>query len=93
VNCVPAAAAGPWVEALGAVGVPWGVYANAGAPEEGMRHGTPGAGPRYGSVARTWVERGARVVGGCCGTGPASIAAVAILTDLRQGVDGRSDDS
>jgi S-methylmethionine-dependent homocysteine/selenocysteine methylase len=58
--------------------VPIGVYANAGAP--GVEHGTflrdvdPGA---YAEFARTWVNAGVALVGGCCGTTPEYIRATA----------------
>ena len=34
---------------------------------------TPGA---YAAAAAGWVEAGATIVGGCCGVGPAHVAAV-----------------
>ena len=38
---------------------------------------TPGAPERYAGLAWGWIEAGAEVVGGCCGTGPEHIAALA----------------
>lgn len=93
VNCLPAARAAPWIAALAAAGHPWGVYANAGGPEEGLRHGTPGAAARYAALAADWVRQGAEVIGGCCGTGPAHITALASLANGSQEVDDRADDS
>jgi S-methylmethionine-dependent homocysteine/selenocysteine methylase len=55
------------------------VYGNVGRPGEELS-GTlvldveP---EEYGRLAREWVQQGARVVGGCCGTTPEHIAAVA----------------
>lgn len=85
VNCVPAARTLPYVERLARCGVPFGAYSNAGAPEEGL--GWTAAGPdarraarAYAAEARRWIEAGATIVGGCCGTGPEHIAALAALS-------------
>ncbi len=32
---------------------------------------------RFAAAARAWIEAGARIVGGCCGVGPAHIEALA----------------
>ncbi len=93
VNCLPAAGAAPWVDALAGTGLPWGVYANAGPAADGLRDGTPGGDRRYAEHAARWLRQGARVVGGCCGVGPAAIKAVGDLSNLRQAVDGATDDS
>lgn len=83
VNCVAAAKTLPYVEALAeaALGVPVGAYANAGAPEERMGWRNPEADPdaprRYADLASAWIDAGATLVGGCCGTGPAHIAELA----------------
>ena len=75
VNCVPAARTLPFVEALAGCGVPYGAYANAGAPGEGMGWGrAPDAPARYLWHASTWVDAGATVLGACCGT-PLSVTA------------------
>ncbi len=37
---------------------------------------------RYAEVARGWRDRGARVIGGCCGTQPDHIAALAALREV-----------
>jgi S-methylmethionine-dependent homocysteine/selenocysteine methylase len=75
VNCVPASRTLPFVQALAGCGVPFGAYANAGAPEEGMGWGpAPDADARYLRFAATWVDVGATLIGSCCGT-PASVTA------------------
>jgi S-methylmethionine-dependent homocysteine/selenocysteine methylase len=75
VNCLPAARALPWVEAIAATGLPFGVYANAGPSEDGL--GPHGEGPeRYAALAQEWAHAGACVLGGCCGTGPEHIRAL-----------------
>ncbi|MCB9663030.1 MAG: homocysteine S-methyltransferase family protein [Alphaproteobacteria bacterium] len=87
VNCLPAIGAAPFVAALAAVGVPWGIHANAGAPEDGLHHGQPGAAEAYGRLAAGWAAAGASVIGGCCGTGPAHIACVTSLSSPQPGID------
>jgi S-methylmethionine-dependent homocysteine/selenocysteine methylase len=77
VNCLPAARADAWVRALARLGLPFGVYANAGDPSHGLGVDDPGAADRYASLAEGWAAAGASVVGGCCGTGPAHVEAVA----------------
>jgi S-methylmethionine-dependent homocysteine/selenocysteine methylase len=71
VNCVPVGRTLAFLDGLSRAGVPFGAYANAlGA------HDPP---ERYLDAARTWVAAGATIIGGCCGTGPAHIAALARL--------------
>lgn len=77
VNCVPLRACAPYVEALASIGRPFGVYANAGTPDD--RVGWSSADEpvaRFVAEMRRFVDRGAHVVGGCCGTTPAHIAAL-----------------
>jgi S-methylmethionine-dependent homocysteine/selenocysteine methylase len=80
VNCVPASATLPFVEALAGLGVPFGAYANAGHPDEGMGWASPAPHPeaaaRYRDLAQSWVDAGASLVGSCCGTDPATTAAL-----------------
>jgi len=78
-NCIGASLMTPYVEALATLGVPVGVYANAGAAEDrlGWKHASDDAGERYAALAQDWVELGATVVGGCCGTGPRHVRALA----------------
>lgn len=78
VNCVPADRTLAYVERLQGIGVPFGAYANAGDAADGIGWGPTVDGPaRYLHHVEAWVEAGASVVGGCCGTGPAHLAAVA----------------
>lgn len=83
VNCVPARRTLDYVEALAeAVGgqVLIGAYSNAGHVDEQMGWtSAPGAPEAYAECAATWVSAGARLIGGCCGTGPAHVAALAAL--------------
>jgi len=81
VNCVPAARTGAYVAELAGLGVPFGAYANAGAPDEGMgwrvEAGRPDDTAQYLAWAERWADQGATLLGGCCGTGPAHVAALA----------------
>lgn len=79
VNCIPATQTLRHVEKLQGLGVPFGAYANAGAAEEGIGwDADPEAGAAaYEALARTWLDVGATLVGGCCGTSPAHIARLA----------------
>jgi S-methylmethionine-dependent homocysteine/selenocysteine methylase len=80
VNCTAADRTLPYVEALAKAapsGLPVGAYANAGGPDEWGASSEAAVG-RYVALARAWVSAGATLVGSCCGTGPAHIAALAI---------------
>ncbi len=70
VNCVPAVKTLPFVERLAEAGVPFGAYANAGSPDDAIGwKPVPFAAERYADLATSWIEAGATIVGGCCGTG------------------------
>lgn len=83
VNCTPATKTLPYVERLIAakLGVPVGAYANAGGKGEGIgwlpTREAHAAARRYAELANRWVDAGAALIGGCCGTGPAHVEAVA----------------
>ncbi|MCP3855956.1 MAG: homocysteine S-methyltransferase family protein [Actinomycetia bacterium] len=72
-----------------AVGGPIGAYANAYPPvpkdfhlEQSTRRPTPEIDPdHYVACADRWIGMGAEIVGGCCGIGPAHIAAVHQVLD------------
>ena len=88
VNCCPLAVADEALDALLAHAgtIPTGVYANGlGRPDaaDGWRF-EPGCGAdraAYRAAARTWLARGARWVGGCCGTTPETVADLCGLVD------------
>jgi len=66
------------VDALDGSGALPGVYANDGRTWSDMCwHGERISPEAYAAEARTWRDAGARIVGGCCGTGPEHIAALA----------------
>jgi S-methylmethionine-dependent homocysteine/selenocysteine methylase len=87
VNCVPATKTLPYVEALARVGAPFGAYANAGDKEEGLgwvkAKDARGPALRYAELARAWASAGATILGGCCGTGPTHIEALAQILSVR----------
>ena len=79
VNCVTLPVAAKVLPALvGMTGLPVGIYANAGLSQPAI-DGTIGAtvkDDRLAEAARSWVAQGARLIGGCCGTTPATISAL-----------------
>jgi len=75
VNCVAATRIHPFLAAIAQVGLPFGVYANAGHVDEGLGWGA-GDPETYADLAETWVAMGATLIGGCCGTAPAHIRAL-----------------
>lgn len=87
-NCVAATRTLPFVEALASVGAVVGVYANAGDLSEviGWEADSAEGAARYAHLAQAWVDAGATILGGCCGTGPAHIAALS--TRFGSGVGG-----
>lgn len=79
VNCTRATLSLPFVESLCSLGAPAGVYANAGEPNDdvGWTASDVPSARRYADLATEWVEAGATLIGGCCGTGPAHIRELA----------------
>ncbi len=80
VNCLIPTDARACLPTLAASGVAFGVQANLGAPGptvEAPR--TADLSPRgFADEAMSWADAGACFVGGCCGTTPAHLAAVAL---------------
>lgn len=78
VNCLPPSAVAQCLAPLAASGFAFGVYANLGAPSanspDQRREDCDPA--DFALQARGWVEAGARVLGGCCGTTPEHIRAL-----------------
>ena len=86
INCTDAHQTLPYLQAIETanLAVPLGVSANAGPKEAGLgwlnstdekKHAV--ASLRYLEFARQWVESGASILGGCCGTTPRHIKALA----------------
>jgi S-methylmethionine-dependent homocysteine/selenocysteine methylase len=78
VNCLPPSNAAPCLDALAAQPLPFGIYPNLGGPEaeSGFRRSEDTPPERFGELAAGWAARGARVLGGCCGTTPVHLAAL-----------------
>lgn len=88
VNCVAAPAVEGWVRALrGALPMEVGViaYANVGRPnaDTGWTSTDAVSPERYAAYAERWVDAGATIVGGCCGTTPATTRALRGMLDAR----------
>lgn len=78
VNCsAPRDVAGALEVAAEATGLPGVAYPNLGERWDHATHSWQGDGEFDTDLAATWVEQGARLVGGCCRVGPDRIAALA----------------
>jgi homocysteine S-methyltransferase len=79
VNCTAPQHIGSLVEQMHSrTAKPLLVYPNSGEQYDGIHktwHGNPGA-SHFAEQARGWHARGARLIGGCCRTGPDEIAAL-----------------
>ncbi|HXX68738.1 MAG TPA: homocysteine S-methyltransferase family protein [Polyangiaceae bacterium] len=87
VNCTPASDTLRFVEAIAGSTPAFGAYANAGAPEQGLgwQAEPDGAAAAYARMAQGWIEAGATIVGGCCGTRPEHIAELARIAGALTG--------
>jgi S-methylmethionine-dependent homocysteine/selenocysteine methylase len=77
VNCTAPAAIGPTVAAAAAAGKPVVAYPNSGESWDAVGRrwtGSPGISP---DDVPSWVDAGARLIGGCCRVRPQHIAAIA----------------
>src|SRR5205085_11953830 len=86
INCVPAAGIDAGLSAAASSGLPFGAYAHMGEvdPHAGWPS-TPLLSPAaYATHPARWLRQGATILGGCCGTTPAHIAALAELSPVRQ---------
>lgn len=82
VNCVGPSEILPALERLAAraPGLAPIVYPNSGERWEPRGWAGPTTSPAsFAALARTWVEAGAKIIGGCCRTGPAHVEALAAL--------------
>ncbi|MEE9161860.1 MAG: homocysteine S-methyltransferase family protein [Candidatus Neomarinimicrobiota bacterium] len=80
VNCVTLPVAAAAVEALATMArLPFGVYANAGRSQPSTEGVIEELLPDddFVAAAARWVTAGARFIGGCCGTTPATIESLA----------------
>jgi S-methylmethionine-dependent homocysteine/selenocysteine methylase len=80
VNCTPLPAIPAILDRMrSGTTLPLGAYANVGAedPVVGWRLTEDVEPGPYAAAARTWIEHGARLIGGCCGTRPDHIRQMA----------------
>ena len=85
INCSPPARILDLLPSLVGLGLPVGGYGNVGSPDarSGWRNPESAAPGPYGEAVSRWLDVGATVIGGCCGTTPAHIQALAELVDTR----------
>jgi S-methylmethionine-dependent homocysteine/selenocysteine methylase len=79
VNCLPPANVATCLPALAHSGVPFGAYANLGVPDpvSGFARQDEAGPEAFAAHVAVWCEAGARIVGGCCGTTPEHLHAIA----------------
>jgi homocysteine S-methyltransferase len=65
--------------------LPFGGYANVGHVDDVVGWSSDGGmtGPEYAAASKNWLDAGARIIGGCCGTNPEHTAALRTLIDQR----------
>jgi S-methylmethionine-dependent homocysteine/selenocysteine methylase len=81
VNCLPPSSIDACLPVLAGANPPFGVYANLGAPGDAASdtRSEECSPSDFAQHARDWIDAGARLVGGCCGTGPEHIRALAAV--------------
>ena len=79
INCTPPDGVDLALSSASASGVPYGAYAHLGPVDAAVPWGNaPDLSPeQYADRAGRWLDRGATIVGGCCGTTPAHISTLA----------------
>lgn len=79
VNCLPPANVPACSRVLAESALPFGVYANLGAPdhESGFARSDDCTPRAFAAHVLDWCAAGARIVGGCCGTTPVHLRASA----------------
>jgi homocysteine S-methyltransferase len=75
--CAPQDVAGAVAVARAVTGLPVVVYPNSGEQWDARARSWTGDGSGFATAAGEWVREGARLVGGCCRTGPDAIAVLA----------------
>lgn len=86
VNCLPPRAAAACLPVLARSGLAFVVYANLGAPtpDGGFLRSDELVPEAFADEACRWLDAGACALGGCCGTTPAHLAAVAKRLSTRR---------
>lgn len=75
--CAPQDVAGALAVARRVTGLPVVVYPNSGERWDAGKRSWAGGGTGFAALAGEWADGGARLVGGCCRTGPEEIAELA----------------
>jgi len=77
VNCLPPSAVAGCLPALQASGLPFGIYANLGVPDPdgSFKRSESCAANQWVRFTQDWMDAGAQIIGGCCGTTPEHILA------------------
>lgn len=75
--CAPGDVSNAVTVARRVTGLPVVAYPNSGEQWDARKRSWSGDGTGFASVAGDWVDRGARLVGGCCRTAPDAIALLA----------------
>jgi S-methylmethionine-dependent homocysteine/selenocysteine methylase len=78
-NCMPPDGIDSMLDLAKNAGVPFGAYAHVGEIDPAVRwQPSPPLDPEtYAGRAARWIAQGATMIGGCCGTSPAHVAALA----------------
>jgi S-methylmethionine-dependent homocysteine/selenocysteine methylase len=78
VNCLPPSNVGACLAILAETGLPFGVYANLGEPNDdtGFTRSEECGPADFAAHAAGWIRAGAHIVGGCCGTTPEHVRAI-----------------
>ncbi len=85
INCVPPAGVDVGLAAAAASGLPFGAYPHMGEvdPAAGWPPTEVLTPDELAARAKRWLGRGATILGGCCGTTPAHVRALAGLSPIR----------
>ena len=84
VNCVRPQDVAPALALLSSLGVPLVAYPNSGEGWDAVAQRWTGS-PRWDDAAvPSWLDAGARLVGGCCRVGPEQVAGVRAVTSARR---------
>lgn len=93
VNCAaPAVISAALRELRDLTALPIGGYANVGEVDDSVGWSSSGglSGAQYAEYAQDWLEVGARIIGGCCGTHPEHTRALRQLIDSEPSIVRRS---
>lgn len=84
VNCVRPQDVPPALAALSSLGVPLVAYPNSGETWDAAAQRWTGPARWDHAAVPSWLDAGARLVGGCCRVGPGQVAGVRAVTSARQ---------